>query len=78
MSEELKTDIQELDQTTVTLRIGKMVAYKRIGDKIEQLIPAAQLGKLTAGKVLIELIDYLADQIRDIERDLNEPVAEND
>lgn len=72
MSEELKKEIQELTPIGITLRLGKMVAYKRVADKLEKLLQPVKAGQLTAGKVLIELIDFLADQMKDLEKDLTE------
>lgn len=80
MSEELKKEIQEITGVGITLRLGKMVAYKRVGDKIEELLVPVKAGKIvTAGKVLIELIDFLSEEMKDIELALAEQeTLEND
>ena len=64
--------MNETPQTTltaITLRVGKMSAYKTVGDKIEQLLPEAKAGTISAAQVLIELVEYLQEQMKGINND---------
>jgi len=75
MSEELKETVKEIQEITgvaITLRLGKMVAYKRVGDKLETLLPKVIAHKITAGKVLEEILDFITEQMEEIELALAE------
>jgi hypothetical protein len=64
--------MSETPQTTltaITLRVGKLAAYKSIGDKMEALVPEAKAGTISAKDLLMELINHLQAQVEELKND---------
>jgi hypothetical protein len=53
--------------TAITLTVGKLAAYKSIGDKLESLLPQAKQGTITAAQLLEQLLDHLTAEMENLQ-----------
>lgn len=57
------SETPQVTLTAITLRVGKLAAYKSIGNKMEALLPHAKAGTITAKDLLTELIDHVQAEL---------------
>lgn len=55
---EIPNETPQTSLTAITLRVGKLTAYKSMADKMEALLPNAKAGTISAATLLMELIDH--------------------
>lgn len=60
------TESTQVTLTAITLRVGKLAAYKSVSDKMEALLPHAKAGTITAKDLLMELIDHVQAQLEEL------------
>ena len=64
-----ETPSTQITLTAITLRVGKLSAYKSVGDKMEALLPYAKAGTIRAKDLLMELIDHVEAELENLENE---------
>jgi hypothetical protein len=63
------TESTQITLTAITLRVGKMAAYKSVTDKMETLVPAVKAGTISPAELLIQIMDHVEAELESLKND---------